>query len=98
MGRRLKMMIGLPILKPYVNSYFYKMNKFDYTMIRKNPQMSCKQGGILIKIFLFIVPSLVGIVIHCATINWNVPAMCHRNVSIHLNKNFQLRGNFKGGK
>ena len=31
----MKMMIGLPILKPYVNSLFHKMNKLHDTMIQK---------------------------------------------------------------
>ena len=37
------MVIGLPILKSYVDSEFYKMNKPHGTMIKKNFKMSCKQ-------------------------------------------------------
>ena len=43
------------------------MNKLDDTMIQKNFKMSCKRGKISIKIFMFIVTSLVDIVIYCAT-------------------------------
>ena len=42
----IKMVIGLPILKSYVNSRLYKMNKHDDTMIQKHFKMSCKKGKI----------------------------------------------------
>ena len=35
--------IDLPIVKPYVNSWFYKMNKLDDKMIKKTFPVSVKK-------------------------------------------------------
>ena len=62
------------------------MNKLDDKMTEKTFKMSCKQERIELKIY-----------VHCFIIGWYSNSL-HNNVNIYLNKNFQLRGNFKGFK
>ena len=61
------MVIGLPRLKPYGNLLFYKIINIkpdDHKIQKKNLNVSKEK---YIKIFTLNLSSLVGIVIHCAT-------------------------------
>ena len=74
----------LLMLKSCLNLLFYKMIKLDESKCTKN---LCRQGGEDSKWYFAFW--------HCFIIGWHSNSLCN-NVSISLEKNFNLRRTFKG--